>query len=97
MTDLHSVHVDNIEPVGAVLHVLAQPQPLRREITDELVEMIHEYFRDGCCTITVRIEGLSREQLAREDGKEINGWKKRKEYRSVTRALVAAVDFETED
>lgn len=94
---LHSVHVDRVDAVTATLAVLGRPQPIRHEAADELVDLILEHLRDSTCVVTLRIESLTRDEWDRADGRIVNGWKKRREIRSDTGALIAAVDYETDE
>jgi len=91
------LHVDRVDAVTATISALERPQPIRHEASDELVDLIHEHLRDGTCVVTLRIEDLSRDEWDRADGRMINGWKKRREIRSDTGALIVAVDYETDE
>jgi hypothetical protein len=93
----HSVHVDRVDAVTATIHALEQPQPIRHEASDLLVDLIHEHLRDSTCVVSLRVEGLTRDEWEQADGRQINGWKKRREIRSATGALIAAVDLETDE
>lgn len=102
MSDLHSVHADLLaehpaRAVDAVVRLLPRIPTVRTDAADDLVEVIHEFLRDGQAVVTVTVEGLTRGEWEEIDGRHVNGWKKRVEYRNLEGALVAAVDWETDE
>lgn len=97
MSTLQSVHADRLDPVAATIAALSSRKPARVEAAEILVEAVHEFVRDDACVATLRIEGLTRSEWDEIEGVHINGWKKRVEMRSPAGALIAAIDYETEE
>ena len=97
MSALHSVHADRLDPVGATITALSSRKPAREEAAEILVEAVHEFVRDDVCVVTLRIEGLTRSEGDEIEGVHVNGWKKRVEVRSPAGALIAAIEYETDE
>lgn len=89
-----------VTPVEATIALLpsAAIPSAREEASDLLVELIHEHLRDsGTHVVELRVEGLSRADWDQRDGTDVNGWTKREEFRDGSRALVAAVEWSTDE
>lgn len=98
MSALHSVHADLLDPVGATITALQSRKPARMEAAEILVDAVHEFLKVGGPGVaTLRLEGLTREEWHEVDGVHVNGWKKRVEMRTAAGALIAAVEYETDE
>lgn len=97
--DLHSRHVDTLRAVDAVVAVLPTgARTMRDDLADDMIELIETFVRRGTAVGELRLDMLARDDWADADGREINAWRKRREYRSPDGGgLVGAVDFETDD
>lgn len=104
---LHSVRADSsrfafpgMDAVEAVIAVLpsGESRPsFREDAAVELVEAIHEHLRDGSHVVELRVEGLTRAEWDAKDGRHINGWSKRQEFRAHGGGLVASITWETDE
>lgn len=102
--DLHSAHVDSpvyrqLAAVDTVVAALPNgARTMRDDVADDLIELIETHVRRGTAIAELRLDMLTRDDWADAEGREITGWRKRREWRHPdSHGLVGAVDFETDD
>ncbi len=104
LTSIASVHADSpllaaAADVDRLTSVLPDGAPTYREETAEhLADHIHQYLRDSNAIITLRIDGLTRQEWDDADGRLLTGWRKRREHRHPdSRQLIAVVEYDTDE
>lgn len=85
------------DAVVATIATLERRLSAREDVAVDLVEVIHEHFRDGVDVVELRVEGLTRAEWDEKPGDHINGWTKRQVFRSPTGGLLASIQWETDE